>query len=396
VSGTSATLDLLWGDYRRDVKLDAEDFDRLLGCYNLPRDEEIAVSDWPYPFRFWSGGSRAPRQVAHLACQMMHTYWHHADTSDVITGFDGDFPLCEAFPKFLKRLLEGKSVRRSKYRQSDIDKEECTLTINYRNTERWKKLHEPCHPAHESCNVGFNASEKDYCGGNAWNRWAPVFRWEVEREDGTTNTLNCYDGGSEPEGCGPPEAGCEADGIGANWNITLHPIHLWYSGYVCDQVLFLARMCLDYALSAFSDLSTFIALVETAQRLSRYALRLIAQQARLMIHEIGHVFLGSGHCTHADGNDPMCCFDAASEAWLCRVRAHLGLPVNAHETRDSGDFDNPNAYFEDTCTGCGTDGGVDQHNRIRCDTGVDGVPGEVASFSATPCWTAEDNARHCG
>jgi hypothetical protein len=162
----------------------------------------------------------------------------------------------------------------------------------------------------------------------------------------------------------------------------MHPIRLAFDGVRCDYALFLARIAHDYWLESHDwDYLAY------ASRLARFALRVIASWGKLLIHEMGHTFLGLGHCEWD------CCFDVAANAWLCKVRGWLGLPED-----DDKPWYVPRA--EKQGTDCGAswppeEDGTDEEDErswwigygmfYRCDVRRFGVAGQEARYCATGC-----------
>jgi hypothetical protein len=180
--------------------------------------------------------------------------------------------------------------------------------------------------------------------------------------------------------------------VGGDFGVTFQPNHLAYDAFVCDRILFLARLALDYALErlATGDLDDAFDYAQVASRLGRYALIVVADRAAALVHEVGHVFLGGGHCAHD------CCFSAAAEAWTCRIRGHLGLPREVFGPRDSGDFNNPDGLDEESCTSCGTDRRVKNFLYRYCDVGEEGgAPLGDVVFYASRCYAADGGADPC-
>lgn len=377
VSSVDTTLDALWYPFRSIAEGVETDFDELVGCYNLDWDED--EFKWVYAFNFWSNSPCAPLYVHRYACQLLLTFWSDIDYRD-FEDIDDPFALCEGLGTFIRKLLRGDNASRSSESNDSSGEESCFLTMQYRNSERgFDRFRNDCED-NVDCDVGFNPP-----GGNA----ACLGEKYEDFVLGWVDSENCYTGDGSSTNCDGPVPGCDNAALGGNWRIVFHPIDLAFRGLVCDRIMHLARMCMDYAFDA-GDLSIQLQYMDTASNLSRYALGIVARHASTMVHELGHVYLGSGHCA----DERNCCFDHAADAWLCRVRAKLGLPVNEWEHRASGDFANPDGLWEDRCASCSTDDGVERKKWVRCDTGTDGKVGETADFVAYPCW-GEDQWVDC-
>lgn len=151
---------------------------------------------------------------------------------------------------------------------------------------------------------------------------------------------------------------------------------------------------MDYALHV-DNFADGLQYLETASRLARYALRIIAEFAKVVVHEAGHVYLGGGHCEFGHN----CCFEIASSAWLCRVRGTLGLlhepyePESAH----SGwrDYDARDGYRSNLCASCSKDSGRLRYYPYACDTVVEGALGMSAWYDADSCWSEDANESPC-
>ena len=381
VHSVHQTLDVLWAAFRSESRGDPDVFRKLLGCYNLHRDDW----EWEHAYQFWNDGWGAPFRFHVYACQLVLTYVQYANTKDVNPYTNDAFAQCRKFPEFLEAMLEGKSAERHEAYFGDGRRESCSLAIHYSSAQRgYGPVNEPCHSwkLADTCHEGYNPG---VCDGKTWDDWD--LRW--------VGSEGCYTGRESGEDCQPPKSGCGGIAFGGSWNVVFPPNQLAYHGLVADRIMHLARLALDYAyaLGDEGDLAGAAEYLLTAQRLSRYVLCMLADHGETLIHEIGHVYLGGGHCPHGHH----CCFESASNAWKCRVRAHLGIPLYTYERRGSGDFDNPDAAFLDNCASCSTDSGTLRYHALYCDTVVDGTPGQVATVAALPCWSPDTaEALGCG
>lgn len=134
----------------------------------------------------------------------------------------------------------------------------------------------------------------------------------------------------------------------ATYTITWHPQLLAWFGYVCDYILFLARLAWDLARDYGSRLRPMErdALRDKARLLGRYALRIIADRGRVQIHELDHVWQGrGGHCSAGS-----CCFELSAQRWLCSVSAWLGLPLQTGTANAADTWaDAVRRYEDDYC-----------------------------------------------
>ncbi|MCP4808890.1 MAG: metallopeptidase family protein, partial [Proteobacteria bacterium] len=139
--------------------------------------------------------------------------------------------------------------------------------------------------------------------------------------------------------------------------ISFAPSWVAWVGYLCDWLMFEARMAYDY----YRD--TGISSYQTkATQMARYAQRLIAQVGVTLIHEIGHSWANDGgsHCSTA----VQCCFEVAAYRWLTAMEARFGLPYQLWTTFDGGDVYGFGDYLEHNpklqrqywqVEGCGTE-----------------------------------------
>jgi hypothetical protein len=139
--------------------------------------------------------------------------------------------------------------------------------------------------------------------------------------------------------------------------VTFQPAHLAYDGEVCDTLMFMAQLCLDRARAlcrrrereAPDWAPQAVLAVRAGRQFASYALVIIAERARVLVHELGHVYLGgSPHCgydasilskgvpspvaDHTGAPRWRSCFDVASWAFLARVQAENGLPIEPYIT----------------------------------------------------------------
>ncbi len=354
-SSISAALDLVWGQFRAEARGDHETFHSLLGCFNLPRENPPTSS--PLFNFFWSNPAGAAHKVHLYACQLLLTYVDRTEY-DLNTSND----VCSGLTEFIEDLLEGRGSITSDW------KDACFLTINYRNADStFPRVHDSCNES-KDCDSVYNGT----CASLVWDDWTP--QWVAAG--------SCYTGGSS-DACERPHTDCGTYAVGGDFGVTFQPVHLAFDAYVCDRILFLARLALDYALDRLEalDLDAAFDYAQVASRLGRYALVVVADRASVLVHEIGHSFLGKGHCKFD------CCFEVASQAWLCEVRGHLGLPRNTFSPRSSGDFDNPDGTLYEPCNVCGKDWGRNTHHLYFCDVATEGQPLEEVVFFAGGCHT---------
>ncbi len=360
VSSIADALDMLWPEFRAEAKGKHSVFHSLLGCYNLPREPmEEAL--------FWKNGWGSPSKVYYYAMQLIRTY---------IDYIEVEIHPCTGFGTFIETLFKGEAA------ENDVG-ETCTLTMSYRNAERdHDYVHEPCDRDLRgvTCEDGFNTADPG-CDGAPYDTFLDDKGWDT--------TENCWNGQVSGTGqCALPDSMCGSDGRAAiadsNFMVIMQVVHLAWRGWLCDFLLWWARIGLDYALYLYSLPDTGSTRIKAsttlkrAQQLARYALRTIAAHASTIIHEMGHVKAGSGHCDHN------CCMNVAREPWLCKVRAHLGLPQQELTLRSPDDYNNT-SYIEDLAASC-TDGDYEW----MCDTGREGVAGSEGLYCVSNCHTYAD------
>lgn len=369
-SSVNQTLDLLWLTFRTEVRTAHTSFESLLGCFNLPRNPDPGGT---FSNLFWSMESGAALQVHLFTCQLLRTYV--ADTEYRVEGDP-----CQGYPDFLRDLLDGREAT------TQSGKDTCSLTVHYRNSDPEFASEVNTCTKDVACTDGFNPDVDnvfeqlgDLFRGEEWDQACPGPNFD-EWTPTWVPDLNCYSDGTRSD-CDRPNSLCDNLAIGGEFGVTFHPIQLAYDGLVADRIMSMARLCLDYGLSIFSfgDALDAFEYLETAQRIARYALRIIADRAAVLAREVGHSYLGTGHCTHD------CCFDTAAQSFLCRTRAHLGLPRNTFEPRPTGDYDNPDALIVDECGNCSTDDGRTSHLSYYCDTVLEGQLKSVAAFYSFGC-----------
>lgn len=359
VSSLSEALRALWANYLDDVTLGVGEFGKLLGCYNLGR-EEIAGN-----YYFFDDSWGAPFYVIRYACQMVHTY-------NTYLSYRAGGGACRGFDTFATELLEGN------YATNDAG-ERCSLTINLRNADdRYAQLRDAC-TAQKPCDGGFN--QDTTCDTTPCCESTP---WEPMTWTWVSSTgRNCWSG-ARADHCDPPDTGCAMAAIGNDFNATFEPATLGWDGFVVDWVMYLARLAWDYSRSGVPDLEGALAAADAASKLARYALRIIANWGRILIHEIGHSYLGGGHCVFE------CCFDRTSRNWLCHVRGRLGLPGDPYtpayvaSLNIYDDFE-PTDHFTRQTSACDDDG--ENYTHWSCDVQANGVVGQHADFCSSGCTT---------
>jgi hypothetical protein len=364
VSSAEDSLDALWPEFRAAARGDMATFHNLIGCYNLHRSE-----GWPdHPYLFWSGGWGAPYRVHLYMCQLALTYSYFAELTDEDYGplAMGEDNPCRGLGPFTEIMLDGYAVN-----ILGDSSGECWLSISYQTKDaRYSEQ------LHQRCNVGDSTCDQNYAPGCAdipWDEWEP--EWAAYQACWKTEGRAA---GTPPSACGP--AAHERD-----FQVIFPPARATFDGFICDQILFLARMCLDYGRhpGPTINLGDFASYFLTARKIARYALRIIAKRSNTLIHEIGHIL--TAEITHCSAK---CCMSAAGGKWECAVRGLLGLPdgeyyYSGHQ--HFGDYTNPNSISGTICHGCSDDSNVTQQMGLFRNTRQEGKPGQDVAFAATGC-----------
>lgn len=295
----------------------------LLGCYNLPRSTMPAEMS----ARFWAGGWGPPYRTYELTNALILT------TSRLIEDICTGHVSCEGFGAFVEALLRGR-------RQTDLlGAGPCKLRFRFMNryTENAFVADTGYTMDVEGCGLVFPT----YCArgflidrldsgpddeGNPWDYGFPAsfdsagMQWEPW---GSPRVLSSVPTMPMPAASGP--AGAYVSN--GSWTVTQRPEWLAWQGFVCDWILYCARMAFDRArdTGAALDDAARSDLRAKAQALGRYALRVLVDRGRLLIHELGHVHNGTGgHCEHGE-----CCFELAAQHWQCAVVAAWGMPLHS-------------------------------------------------------------------
>lgn len=390
-NSVSDTLDFVWQPFRSEAIGNVQDFHSLLGCYDLHRSDFEG-----HAYLFWSSGWGAPHKVHLYACQLIATYWRFADLAPerAAGGVSSAVEAaCRGFDEFLRITISGGiGTRHSANRATAGVPDSCRMTVSIRNGQEYSRVHPP------KCPIGWQwpAPSDEFgpevrCGdglrpnvhGTDWQMAEPIF-----------NALgNCYTGNlTGSAACLGPNLLSREIGYGGVWNFTAPSAALYWRGSVCDSLLFWSRVCNDYALDrlfSHADGAGYLSFRTTALHLARYAMHHILHWAMYMVHEFGHTFRSDDlHC----GGDAYCCFDVASKVFACRVRARLGIPAAEYSAAPGvNDFSNPISTTVGRPT-CGSDAGVSQNLMVSCDTGVEGEPWHVGTFTAQNVTCVEPSA----
>ncbi|MCK6507985.1 hypothetical protein L6R53_32235 [Myxococcota bacterium] len=385
VSGIDAALSFLWADVKilvRAAGVDPGSFDGLLSCYNLSTDTmpaEMGAS-------FWHRGWGPPLEF-------------HRWTLALITAFSrqieepctGDWH-CDGFGAWVESVLrdertatdlEGEGPCRVKFRYMNDDTSVARTADTEEAAERWT-----CGAMagrSTACDEGFLVLHRvdltRYVDrGLSWDSGLPPSSFDAVANAWIANGATTHPSGSAST---PPKSSSVTAFVeDATWAVTQRPEYLAWHGFLVDYILYLARMAFDYA----ADLEDGAAPFERADyrrkawELGRYALRLLVDQGRLVIHELGHVHNGwGGHCSNGE-----CCFDLAAYRWECALVAQLGLPIDPGTSSATSTWTNAGrAVNRSYCQSSGST--VTSEPRVYCGVLTPGDPGSRWLFWCTNC-----------
>ncbi len=375
-----------------------ERYQERLGCYNLPRGGD---GDHLRRYAFWHYDWGAPHQVYLWTCRLLDVTSHHiqyaveASDDTLIAGY-GDLLGSDGFGVFVRNLILG----RSQYSREAAD--HCYLSVEFRNNDpTWPApLSTLCGYDHPTCDVGGDPGGPLACTGQYWNQWGSLSPTTGGYDAIPTwiPSNSCFNGDyTTTSQCRRPQTGCSYHGYQSNFSTNYHPSELAFQGAVCDHILYLARMLSDYGDWLQDRGRDFEAesAIRVCGRMSKYALIVMAMNARHWLHEIGHAWLtGStevwpwpgAHCNYN------CANDIAANHWLCRVRADLGLPILEYQPNGTDDF-SPTANSIRQVGYCGGDAtaaiatncviedpGVEESRSWFCSTGCE-IPVMSGAFA---------------
>ena len=391
-SSVASALDLLWPEVRAAAEAagafgdDARTAWRdMLLCYNLPRETwvtEMTAKGDAYRPMFWMAEWGAPFEVYCRIMQLVRTYADAAQ--DRVSGSTA----CDGYSSWLRRAVMGEDVK-----TAWSGTRRCKVGIQFRNADAataWSPgsgaaswlgtctvagIAVPV--ATGSCTAGYDPELGE--DGVDWDDWASW--WDPS--DVILRPVDTYRSAYFPENRTSSRA-YVATGLELA-QVHFHPNWLAWHAYICDHLLFLARITLDYYRWAYPSLSDgeAEALQVTARRFARYALRLMVDCAELLIHELGHIYTGGGHCDWSKyPSDNDCCFGMAGARFSCFAIQALGLPPGAVDGPYLG---SPTGLHTDDLTECVYDTSVLHACRVSCELHDVGEVAGGARYCAVPC-----------
>ncbi len=362
VSSVGDALDALWPTFRADAAATGVPFSAyhdLLGCYNLPRSD---IHD-QQTYLFWSDGWGGPHKVHLYACALAQTYAH--TVVDI-----NDNPWCRDFSRFLSTVLAGGGAQQldGEALEPAARRRDCGVTIHYLSADEanaW--VHNPpslvssdvlwdspCSNDPDStwaCTEGFRQGEEDLCLGRPWNAFSPSLIIDNARSSYTYLADADYPRSTEaPYPWDDTACLFYAFAGQTEWSAQFRALQLGWDGFNCDYILYLARMAWDYAryagermlAAALGDTPDLVATwgarylqAEAAARpLAGFALSIILSRTRVLVHELGHVYLGgSPHCGYDEATSAARwagCFESAAQHFKVRVAARLGVSMDPY------------------------------------------------------------------
>lgn len=349
----------------------------LLGCYNLPRSAMPAEMS----ARFWAGGWGPPYRTYELTNALVLSTSRLIE--DICTGHEN----CEGFGAFVEALLRGR-------RQTDLlGAGPCRVRFRFMNDNAEDAFVADTGETMDVEGCGFVMPT--YCargflvvrideglvddGGESWDYGLPAsfdpsgMQWEP------AVSARLLGAPSMPMPGASGETGAYVSN--GSWTVTQRPEWLAWQAFVCDWILCCARMAFDRARDTSSSHSDAdrAELRAKAQALGRYALRVLVDRGRLLIHELGHVHNGTGgHCSRGD-----CCFELAAQHWECAVVAAWGMPI--HSGCSPAEQTWTDTTDEGALTACQGDEAGTAEPWMRCVLGSPGTRWGAYAFSCHGC-----------
>ncbi|MFT5582472.1 MAG: hypothetical protein ACI9VR_000048 [Cognaticolwellia sp.] len=320
VSSVDYTLDFVWPNFQRDTGPLWSTVDSLIGCYNIPTSFDKG------DYLFWWYGKGAPRVYLQQVMKLVYVGW--SEVRDDYTGTD----FCSGFGNYVANSLSGLRAENQPRRQeSGKSRFACRF--------RWDifggsvdgmddRARNDCVgielSSGQNCKEGFKPDFPNCDSFKAWNDWTPIW------EDGPSVWAGNVDpSGTKASGYRPEDGTCPGGySPSTDASVKTKSWAVAFDACVADQILFWARMSLDYGRQTYS-----FSHLRGAEYIGRYALRMIAGSGRTLIHEMGHSFMGQG--CHCPWN---CCFEIAAQRWLCKTMGQNGLPMGEWAVEGVGDY----------------------------------------------------------
>ncbi len=444
-SSADSAITLLWPELTTAINLlgtDWENLTEVIGCYNLP--DSPRDDTWT----FFRGSGGAPRQILLYALQMIVVF--NAYIVDSTSGNDCGEDGGDGFRNMLRYMLTGEQQKMtySKAYNRGINIAGDPVVTDASGASPYPvKIHFPSVDTRfrgttspgkdngafegdrrfvgmggDSCHTwALPSTSGGGCQGLAYDAWgslSPVPQATLSSQIPSCRASFSYEYGPYVEAGTPinssrdtqnltgapndnrmdfPNTGCSfgayvADTVASRSNqIVMHPSWLHYDGTLCDYLMFYARLALDYY-----DDSGESAYYDKAVRLARHVLLRILRWSRHIIHESGHIYCGSSHCS-TNG----CYMDHAAYRFRCAVRGRLGLYDDGRDLRPRYRIQSLQTPRGSSCTliqndaciveddrSCGGSDGGSMNRICRLGDGsqaAQGVDGSAYFFCSTAC-----------
>lgn len=359
-------LAAIWPDYLAALAASGvppTSFDRLIGCWDIAPDTS------PSRYTFWQGGDGAPRELFRHMLGLLVAY------RAMIRDGQSETELCAGFGEWIFDALQGEEVARPNGTR-------CRMMFNLRGDGATDG-----HIVDQGCGYPALDCSVDPRGATVavpWDDYSPVWV-EVDGAAYTYYYLLDTVSGSAAGTWDIIRPGTVA--FGGKHRLNLPAVRLAWDALRADAALSVARVAVDYVRSGGADAGHLAAAYDAG----RFVLGLALAYGHTLIHELGHTFLGGGHCTWG------CCFDLAGHRFACGVKGTLGLSTNGSPCPSLGfvqfadDIEGPEACSTDgsgaSCASdCGGDGVFACWNVRRCYTSRPGEPNPwFTAFYSTPC-----------
>ncbi len=342
------TLQLLWGEFDGGgVIIDEATMATLTGCWMIDVDRDTHVRSYSMFFDDGNG----PHKFLWHALELVQQF------SDEIKDETSGVTTCAGLRDFIDATLRGREP-------TSLNPElyECGVKFRAVSEETWL---DPVRSMRD-CGAGPEFTDCDAFPnmGGAFDAWSE--RLYLATGDGIYR-VGVW--ATDPTQPGANNLGWALSDVGA---VHVPANRLAFKGYVHDFSLFWARVALQHAFDR-DDTSFLLG----AHVYARGALTELVDYGRILIHEMGHLFIGfGGHCECVKSELPCaCCFDIAAERWKCRVASRLGLPNGFWQCG----ADPLTVSHANPCGGEGAAYGLICWRHELC------VPGDVANFATGTC-----------
>ncbi len=368
ISGVGHVMDMFWPRFRaRALRLRRGSYGRLIGCWGLP---VAGDPDLP-PTLFFNGTGGALRAVHELTCQLLHAYVDEARVPHDTTAWPpqklvDDDGWCNNLHGFIEAILEGwpfPALDGGASRPTARPELPCgAVIIHYMHNAPSLSgvFRNPCADLGGGWSTEpiacFNHADDSTAWEGATLRFWDDYALTTRLVPNTARALpvgvsadyvHFQDRSGPGSTANPWPASVNATvarGSASRRAISFQPAHLAFDAEAIDTLMFMAQLCLDRGRELVQRglpisrraAREALAAIHAGERFAQYALAPIALRAGILVHELGHIFLGgSPHCgfdlpSGRPSNRWRACFDIASEALRARVAAENGLPTDPY------------------------------------------------------------------